>query len=261
MEPLPCPACGQSTTGAFCAHCGTAVHCRECGTALLPGARFCTQCGTPVPSPATAPLGEAEAVEPPGRRSRLPWVVAGGALVALAAVLIVPRLSEPEPQQPRFEFTPEGAPAGNPAAVDLASMTPRERADRLFDRVMRTLSQGDSAGARQFVPMAIAAYGMAGEPDADARYHLAALHLVGNDPAAARAQADTLLASSPNHLFGLFTAAQAEQARGNAEAARGMYRRFLDAYDAEIARNLPEYQAHQPALPGMRAEAARVAGS
>lgn len=201
-------------------------------------------------------------MEPPGRPSRLPWVIAGGAVVALAAVLIVPRLREPEPEQPRFEFSPEGgAPAGNPAAVDIASMTPRERADRLFDRVMRSLSQGDSAGARQFLPMALAAYGMAGELDADARYHLAELHLVGNDPSAARAQADTLLSANPTHLFGLFTAAKAEQAQGNTDAARGLYRQFLDNYDSEIARNLPEYQAHQPALPGMRAEAARVIGA
>ena len=265
MESVACPACGESTTGAFCAHCGTAVHCRECGNALLADARFCTQCGAAVPSPATATqLGEVDPVEPPSRHrpSVLPWVVAGAAVVALAGVLLAPRLREPR-QEPRFEFSRQATapPVGDARSVDIASMTPQERADRLFDRVMTTISQGDSAGARQFVPMALAAYGMAGEPTADARYHIAALHLVGGDPTAARAQADTILTSNARHLFGLFTAAQAEQERGNTYGARALYRRFLDAYDAEIARGLPEYQAHQPALPGMRAEAARVAGT
>lgn len=263
MEPVACPACGESTTGAFCAHCGTAVHCRECGNVLLPDARFCTQCGASVPSPSTAaPLGEVEPVEPPHRRSSvLPWVVAGAALVALVGVVVVPRFRDsesPPAEAPMQAVTP---PAGDARSVDIASMTPRERADRLFDRVMRNLSQGDSTGARQFVPMALAAYDMAGQPDTDARYHIGALHMVAGDPAAARAQADTILASNPRHLFGLFTAAQAEQERGNTEEVRALYRRFLDAYDAEIARGLPEYQAHQPALPGMRAEAARVVGS
>ncbi len=265
MEPVACPACGESTTGAFCAHCGTAVHCRECGNALPADARFCTQCGATVASSAaTAQLGEVEPVESPSRHrpSLLPWVLGGAAVVALAGVLLAPRLREPR-QEPRFEFSREAPPppAGDPRAVDLASMTPREAADRLFDRVMRTLSQGDSAGARQFVPMALAAYERAGQPDTDARYHLGALHMVGGNPVAARAQADTILASNPQHLFGLFTAAQAEQDQGNTAEARALYRRFLDAYDTEVARGLPEYQAHQVALPGMRAEAARVAGS
>lgn len=265
METVACPACGESTTGAFCSNCGTAVHCRECGNTLLPDARFCTQCGAAVPSPATATsLGEVEPVEPPSqhRPSVLPWVVAGAAVVALAGVLLAPRLREPR-QEPRFEFSREATapPAGDPRSVDIASMTPRQRADALFDRVMRTTSQGDSTGARQFVPMAIAAYEMAGQPDTDARYHIGALHLVGGNPVAARAQADTILASNPRHLFGLFTAAQAEQERGNTTEARALYRRFLDAYDAELSRGLPEYKAHEPALPGMRAEAARQAGS
>lgn len=266
MEAVACPACGESTTGAFCAHCGTAVHCRECGNVLLADARFCTQCGAAVPSPSTAaPLGEVEPVEPPhpGRSSVLPWVITGAALVTLLGMLLVPRFrnsEQPQPETPIQAAAPAPLP-GDPRSVDIASMTPRERADRLFDRVMRTLSQGDSTGARQFVPMALAAYDMAGQPDTDARYHMGALHLVAGDPAAARAQADTILASNPRHLFGLFTAAQAEQEQGNTEEVRALYRRFLDAYDAEIARGLPEYQAHQPALPGMRAEAARVAGS
>lgn len=158
---------------------------------------------------------------------------------------------------------PQGIPmAGAPAApgtgmggVDLASMSPREAADRLFDRVMRTVSTGDSAQARMFLPMALDAYRMAGDLDADARYHLGVLHLLNGDPAAARAEADAVLSTDPSHLFGLFVAAQAEQDLGNPDAARTLYRRFQEVYPTEVERSLPEYQAHMQALPGMRAEA------
>lgn len=187
------------------------------------------------------------------------------ALLALAVVLALPWLRGGE--EPAFSFAPERppasaapplsgpAPTGDPRAVDLASMSPREAADRLFDRIMRTAAQGDSAGARVFLPMALAAYQRVEPLDADARYHLAVLHLFAGDPAAARAEADATLTDVPNHLFALFTAAQAERARGNKAAATELYRRFVQRYDAELAANRPEYQAHQPALPGMRAEA------
>ena len=135
-----------------------------------------------------------------------------------------------------------------------SQMTPREAADRLFNRVMTAASNGDSAQAQRFLPMAVMAYQRVDPLDADGRYHLAALHLVGHDWAAARAQADTLLAASPTHLFGLFTAGEAEYGRGDAAAAKGFYRRFLAAYDAEVAKRLPEYEEHSQGLPAMRAQ-------
>ena len=145
---------------------------------------------------------------------------------------------------------------GDARAVDLASMTPRQAADRLFERVMRTLSAGDTAQARAFLPMALAAYQRVPELDIDAHYHLGTLHLFAEDPIAARAEADTILAADPNHLFGLFVAAQAEKMQGNSAVARDLYQRFLEAYPTEAQRALSEYQAHQLALEGMRAEAA-----
>jgi hypothetical protein len=262
-----CPACGAQASGRFCDQCGAAIAaaCRECGNPLPGGARFCNLCGA---SAAAVPAAAAP------RASILPWIVAGAAVAGLAAVLLVSRLGgggEPQPggtsaAQPPFAAAPggpapAGGPGGNPQAVDLSSMTPREAADRLFNRVMTAASTGDTAQAQRFLPMAIMAYQRVESLDADGRYHLAALHLVGRDYDGARAEADSILAANPTHLFGLFTAGEAEAGRGHAAAAKDFYRRFIAAYDAEVAKRLPEYEEHSQGLPAMKAQAlAKVDG-
>jgi tetratricopeptide (TPR) repeat protein len=181
--------------------------------------------------------------------------VAGVAVIALLAVLVAPRFGAESP--PRTAFGPPAsamAPTG-PAAIDLSSMTAREAADRLFDRIMRTAGAGDSAEARAFVPMALEAYRQVPEPDADAHYHLAVLHMLVDNAAEARIHADAILRADPDHLFGLFMAGQSAQRLGDAEEARSLFRRFLDRYPTEIARDLPEYAAHSPVFPEMHAEA------
>lgn len=137
-------------------------------------------------------------------------------------------------------------------------MSPREAADRLFNRVMQSVSEGDSVRARSFVPMAIGAYQRVEALDTDGYYHLAVLHLVAGDTQAARAAANAILSREPQHLFGLFTAAQAERAMGNNSRAEELFGRFLSQYDVEASRELPEYQHHARALPAMRAEAQRA---
>jgi hypothetical protein len=249
-----CPQCGAAASGRFCDQCGAAISaaCRECGNPLPKGARFCNMCGATV-----AP----QAAAAPARTPVLPWAVAGVAVLGLITVLLVPRLNrgaepQPGPSTPTpapFAAAPQGA--GNPANVDLSQMTPREAADRLFNRVMTAVSSGDTAQAQQFVPMAIMAYQRVDSLDADGRYHLAALQLVAGDAAAARAQADTILAANPTHLFGLFTAAEAEQRRGDAAGAKALYQKFLASYESEVAKKLPEYEEHAQGLPSMRQEA------
>lgn len=261
-----CPACAQPASGRFCSHCGAnleaPVTCTECGNELPVGGRFCNHCGAATPATRTALA--TEGTERPAH-SNLPWYIAGAALVALIAVLLVPRFRQeeaPAAQAPFAAAAPAGAsagaPAGDPRAVDLSSMTPRQAADRLFNRVMQAVSTGDSTQAKSFLPMAIAAYDRVPDLDADGHYHVAVLNLVGNDAQSARARADSILQSDPNHLFGLFTAGQAEQTLGNAEAARGFYQRFLDQYDSEVARGLQEYTEHEPVLTPMREEARRA---
>lgn len=184
----------------------------------------------------------------------MPWAVAAVAIAVLVIVLLLPRLTADDP----VPVAAVPGPLGDPSSVDISAMTPRERADRLFNRVMQSVSAGDSAQARAFLPMALAAYEQVPDLDLDGRYHDAVLHLVDGDPAAARAQADSILAAEPSHLFGLFTAAQAEEALGREAAARQLYQRFLNNYESESARNLPEYRDHAQVLPINRAEAERA---
>ena len=252
-----CPACGKNASGRFCSHCGSPldkkVACAECGNELPPGARFCNHCGAPRSDAAAPP---AAAAEPAGSARRLPWVIVGVAALVLAGFFLVDQLGQettPAAEQPM------AAAAGGPSSIDIGSMSPREAADRLFGRVMSLVEAGDTAQARVFLPMALSAYQRVSPLDADARYHLGTLQLFAGAPEAARAQADTILATDPDHLFGLYTAAQAERALGQEDAARARYRRFLEVADAEIARQRPEYQAHEPALRIMRAEAERRA--
>lgn len=270
-----CPACGSPASGRFCSECGASlskpVECRQCGNEIPVGGRFCNMCGTPVAKAGGAGkrptgAGAAASTSPaPAKASRAGTLAAaGGALLVLVAALayIVPRLGDdsaaalPVANAP---FAPAGA-GGDPSAVDLASMTPEEAAYRLFARVMSSVSAGDSASARQFAPMGIQAYEMVPDKDLDAYYHMALLHLVNNDPAGARNTAEAMIAQAPTHLFGLYTAGQAEQALGNREASREFYERFLASYDEEIAVQRPEYQEHEAVLPAMRDNARQVLG-
>lgn len=259
-----CPACGQEATGRFCSQCGVGLEgpqsCRECGNELPAGGRFCNSCGTPANLPAASALNQPEPPPaPPARSNNLAWVVAAGAVVALLAVLLVPRFQGDDPAAPLPASGPPitGTP-GDPSRVDLSSMTPREAADRLFNRVMQNVSSGDTAAARQFLPMALMAYERVPELDIDGRYHLAVLQLVNDDPQAARVQADSILALAPDHLFGLFTAAQAEQSMGNEAAARELYQRFLDNFDAQVDADRQEYREHAQTLPALQEEAQRA---
>jgi hypothetical protein len=111
---------------------------------------------------------------------------------------------------------------------------------------------------KMFLPMSIDAYGRAGELDLDGRYHLGSLHLLAGDAAAARAEADAILAKEPSHLFGLFIAAQAEDLRGERAAARALYAKVLENYASEFSRGLTEYRDHRQALPEIRAASERA---
>jgi hypothetical protein len=135
---------------------------------------------------------------------------------------------------------------------DISALTPRERFDRLFNRVMAAAENGDTAEVRRFLPMAKMAYGQLPAVDADARYHMAMLHVQGGESTAALAQADSIAAAIPQHLF-VFLIREADAVgrgdRGAAERARAA---FLAAYDAEIALERPEYAEHRGALDRFR---------
>jgi hypothetical protein len=134
--------------------------------------------------------------------------------------------------------------AGQQQAPDISSMTPAERADRLFNRVMRLSSEGKTDSAAFFGPMALGALEALQPLDAHRRYDMGIISIVIGDATAAAAQSDTILRQRPTHLLGLALAARAADATNNAAAAREFRRRLLAAEATERKQGLPEYTDH-----------------
>ena len=189
--------------------------------------------------------------------SKLPWIVALVAVISVTA-LVLARNGGVAAVQPTAEQT--GQDAGRramPSAGDIASMPPRERADRLFDRVMRLVSEGKADSVQLFAPMAIAAYSMLDEMDADARYDMGRVAEVAGDAQTARAQADTILLQQPSHLHGLVLGARAATMANDAAGRRAYYQKLVEAERAELAKNLVEYQRHRADIDAALLEAKR----
>lgn len=239
---MTCPRCGNKDAhGKFCSNCGGALSgaaCTRCGKSLAAGAKFCNACGQAVGGGTGTPSGVP---------SWLPWAV--GAAMAAGLVIAAILMMRP-PQAPSGE-------AATPASgtTDISQMSPRERANRLFDRVMRLQEAGDTAQVRFFAPMAIQAHQMMGDLDADARYHLGLLYLANGDTDAARLQGDSILAGVPTHLYGFMLRAQASRAAGDTRAARTADQAFLQHFSAESAANRVEYQEHPGLIDRYRTEA------
>jgi hypothetical protein len=253
---MKCPNCGAQADGAFCSECGAPLKggkCRECQSALSPGARFCNNCGA-------ATGGSKPRASAGSDANKLPWIFAGASLLVLVAVLVVVGTRnngapETDGRVPLDQMNGTAAGTGSGAPGPLSG-TPREQADRLFNRVMTEKENGDTAQAKFFVPMAVQAYEMAGNLDADGNYHLSLLHNLGGDHKAALASAERVLSTTPNHLLALSAAAQAARASGDNAAARTYYQRLISAYDTESKTTRPEYQDHGKMLPELRQEAA-----
>jgi tetratricopeptide (TPR) repeat protein len=135
------------------------------------------------------------------------------------------------------------------------SGTPREQADRLFNRIMTEREGGDTARAKFFLPMGIQAYEMVSDLDADGLYHLSLLQAFSGDYKAARSSAEQVLKTQPKHLLALSAAAQAARSQNDEKAARDYYRRFLENYDAELKSGKEEYRDHSRILPDLKKEA------
>jgi len=182
------------------------------------------------------------------------WII-GAAAVAVLMVVLVAQKTGPTAQ-------PSGAPpagmGGAAATSDISSMSPRERADRLFDRVMRAAAAGDSGEISFFAPMAVQSYGMLDAMDVDARYHVGLLEAEIGNFTGVLAQADSIEQATAAHLFVAMLRGEAARGQGNQTELTRWYRRFLDGYDRELATDRPEYRDHQPALNAFR-DAARAA--
>lgn len=233
----PCPSCGRPTSGRFCSGCGAARLCGRCEAPLSPGARYCHRCGT-----ATGGRG--------GPGDRTPWIFAWSAIVITVSLIAWFVLRKP-PEQVRPEMANVGAPeGGGPAAggtpPDISQMTPRERFDRLYDRIVRALEQGDTATVVRFSPMAFSAYGMLDSTDVLARYDVGTLHASLGQFAEASALADTIQAASPQHLFADMLRGTVAEFKGDKAALARSQQDFLAHYDSEIRARRPEYDIHKP---------------
>jgi hypothetical protein len=138
-----------------------------------------------------------------------------------------------------------GGPAAGTRGPDISGMSPEERAERLFNRVMILASQGKSDSVLFFAPMAIEAYRLLTPMTLDQRYDVGRIAEVAGALPLAKAQADTILIENPNHLLGLILGARVASLSGDTTARRRYETRFLDAEKREIAKKLPEYQRHQ----------------
>lgn len=186
-----------------------------------------------------------------GGYQRLLWFVSGGATVAVLGGLAL-ALSKGNTAPPITTAAAAEAPfaagAEGRAAPDISNLSPRERFDRLFNRVMQAAESGDEGTVAAFSPMAVQAYAMLDTVDADARYHLALIYLHTGDVEAARAQGDSILQSQPGHLFGYVVKGTIARFQKDQTALPGIYSEFLAHYDAEQAAKRPEYAEHPRAL-------------
>lgn len=252
---MRCPKCGSDETGNFCSSCGAKIavkgpRCKKCSSALESDAVFCAECGTPTGFKPEKP-----------KTAVLPWAFSALALVAFAVAIAffirgqaAPRIGDMGmtgglPEAPQGEAIGgstgrQGAPSGGMA--DLSQMSPRQAADRLFERAMREEDGGDTERAKFFANMAVQAYGQVppAEIDLDAHFHLGLLQLVQENLDAAQTEAQMILSVRPSHLLGLALSAQVAGARGDDAAMVAAYSQFLESLDSERASGLPEYQMH-----------------
>lgn len=236
--PSPCPRCGEAASGKFCANCGAALkgaECPDCSGTLTPGAQFCHHCGTAMKSvAATAP-------------SRVPWIVTGVALLAVIALVLFQAsrsATDSGPADTGQAGPMGGAPLGNPSPTDLASMSPQEKADRLFNRVMMYASEGKADSAAIFAPMALQSFDLLAPLDVHQRYDVGLLAIVAGQLGRAKVEADTILKKNPNDLLGLTLAMRVAEASKNSASAGDIGKRLIAAEPAERKTAREEYQFH-----------------
>jgi hypothetical protein len=219
--------------------------CHACGATLSDGARYCHKCGASTSAPAT------------GWRVGLPWGIAGLAVGALIGVVAMRgsggAAGSATPDTPVAPFA-SGASTGG-GAPDISQMSPEERAQRLFDRVMRLDEAGKTDSVQFFLPMAIGAYQQLPALSLDAHFDVGLLKLAGGDAAGALAEADTIRREVSTHLFADILRARALESQQNTRGARAAYQSFLKNEASERARRRPEYADRSSLLDAFHGQA------
>ncbi len=166
-------------------------------------------------------------------------------MVVLIIVLAV-RLPSSVQSPPQTGGSPIGV--ANRPATDISSMTPRQQADRLFDRILAAVERGDTAEVNFFTPMGLQAYANLGNLDNDAHYDVGLINAVTGNDTGALAHADSIETEVPGHLLAITLRHTVAEMRGDSAAVLSTYRRFLNSYEREIAVRRPEYQAHRSTI-------------
>lgn len=255
---MHCTQCGAEAEGRFCASCGASlkeVKCGGCGVQVPAGNRFCTNCGTPVGGGGGGQRRAPAPAAPAGKGGMdAGWWVAGGLLIVVLVFVGISVIGG-DGQAPPAAGAPASAAAGG-TPPDLSTMTPREAADRLFNRVMTAAAREDTAEANSFLPMALDAYELAKPLNEDGLFHLSLLQRASGQTEEALATAQQGLETNPDHLLDLSAAAEAALQLGDSAAAREYYERLVEAWDGEMAAGRPEYdQEHATLMPLIREEA------
>jgi len=247
-----CPSCSAPANGRYCASCGAPLAgaaCASCSAELSPGAKFCHRCG--------AGVGPAGVIGRQSKINSLPWIVAALAFLALFAMAAgrgfnarrgsaIDGSQNALPQaglDDRAQSADE-QPAGI-RAPDISSLSPQERADRLYNRVMLLASQGKIDSVQFFAPMALTAYQMLSPMNADQRYDMGRIAEVAGAIPLAMAQADSILRENPNHLLGLILEARLALLAGDTVQLHSYERRLIAAEKAEAPKKREEYMRHR----------------
>ncbi len=250
-----CSGCGATGTGIYCSHCGRTMAsdppaaCPQCGITPSPAAQYCHRCGSTLSAAGGAAAGTHKPL----------WIVVSLVVLVLVATIGLRATGG-------FSLTtPDMANAGNQGLQggtarppDISQMSPRERFDRLFSRVMEAGARQDSAATVDFTPMALGAYSQLDRFDDAARFRAALIRIQVGEFAGAQALADTILAQTPHHLLGFVILGSVASFAGNEEDLGGAYQDFLSHYEEELGAGRPEYTSERAVLDSFR-EAALAA--
>lgn len=208
-----------------------------------------------------------------GTAAVLPWGVAFVAMLALIAMVAGRNFGAAKGSgidgsanslpTSEIDGPAAGAPAGGApfaggaggAPPDITNMSPSDRANRLYSRIMTYAEAGAVDSVAFFSPMALASHEMLESPTADERYHFGRIGEVASNPEIAKAQADTILQGQADHLLGLVLAARAARMRNDESAARAFDQRLLKALASQLATQNEEYVQHRAEIDRAVAEA------
>jgi hypothetical protein len=276
---VPACACGATLPpdAKFCPACGRTIgaHACACGATVAPEARFCHRCGRAAGAGGVA-AAPAPAAAPPlvREQSKAPWLVAGVAIVALLGVMLwriydgSPAAGGPPAMANAGNAGPGGAgaaPGGLPPfagpgvpqgrAPDISNLTPKQRYQRLFNRVMAAGEQGDGATVTNFTPMALGAYEQLPERDQGDRFDAGLLHVQVGNFSAARALADTIRLNGKTNLLADGLLAIIARTNNDAAGELAALRTFRTNWPAEQAQKRAEYELRAGLLALIKARA------